>query len=50
MSVVDFLIASDHLAPKAPDGAAFMDERTKKDQRPRCLRIETAADQERNET
>src|SRR5690348_1473428 len=30
--------------------AAFMDERTNKDQRPRCFRIETAADQERNET
>ena len=33
--------------------AAFMDERINtppKDQRPRCLRTETAADQERNET
>src|SRR5690348_10779109 len=30
--------------------AAFIDERTNKDQRPRCFRIETAADQERNET
>jgi len=32
------------------NGAAFMDERTNKDQRPRCFRTGTAADQERNET
>ena len=50
MGEVDSQSAKIFMLAQRLNGAVFMDERTNKDQRPRCLRTETAADQERDET